>query len=154
MCPKVLQYNGSMRRIHCADTLLDIVTVSTSILCTLKPRLLTFDKRMLLIKNSWGYWILGEKPRITEVRVLQRRVLQRSDCTSKCRESSNVFVRRCVPIFKIFSGGPHRWTKMCMSLAVSLILMGDVHLLHSNFICWDRRRLSKLNNELDLYFKT
>ena len=32
--------------------------------------------------NSWGYWILAKKPRITGVRVLQRRVLQRSDC--KC----------------------------------------------------------------------
>ena len=31
--------------------------------------------------NSWGYWILAKKPRITGVRVLQRRVLQGSDCS-------------------------------------------------------------------------
>ena len=76
MSPKVLHW------VHIEQTLCWHLASYRNGVNKHSPHLKTQDigKIMLLIKSSWGYWISGKKPRIKEVRVLQGRVLEGSDC--------------------------------------------------------------------------
>ena len=43
-------------------------------------------------QNSWGYQLSEKNPRITEVRVVQRRVVSRSDCSMRVLTSSSNWI--------------------------------------------------------------